>query len=57
MDIILPLLQNAGSSSHVIFMGDNTNSPFIALLQNRVPGLQVSDVSVPQQAWKIVADL
>ena len=57
LEIILPLLQNAGTSSHVIFMGDNTNSPFVALLQNHVPGLQVSDVSIPQQAWKIVADL
>ena len=57
LEIILPLLQNAGPSSHVIFMGDNANSPFVALLQSRVPGLQVSDVSVPQQTWKIIADL
>ena len=57
LEIILPLLQNAGSSTHVIFMGDNVNSNFPQLLQNRVPGLQVSDVSVPQQSWKIIADL
>jgi hypothetical protein len=57
MEIILPLLQNAGPSTHVIFMGDNVNSTFPAMLQNRVPGLQVSDVTVPQQAWKLIADL
>jgi hypothetical protein len=57
IDIILPLLQNAGSGAHVIFMGDNVGSPFPAMLQERVPGLQVSDVSVPLQTWKLLADL
>lgn len=57
LEIILPLLQNAGSATHVIYMGDNVNSTFVALLQSRVPGLQVSDVTVPQQTWKIIADL
>lgn len=57
MEIILPLLQNAGSSAHVLFMSDNVGSPFPELLQRRVPGLQVSDVSVPHQSWKLIADL
>ncbi|MEI6536230.1 MAG: hypothetical protein WCN98_12865 [Verrucomicrobiaceae bacterium] len=57
LEIILPLLQNAGPSTHVLFMGDNVSSTFPGLLQQRIPGLQVSDVSVPQQSWKIMADL
>jgi hypothetical protein len=57
LEIILPLLQNAGSSTHVIFMGDDVNSAFPALLQSRAPGIQVSDVTVPGQNWKIIADL
>ncbi len=57
VDIVLPLLQNAGSGTHVIFMGDNVGSPFPGLLQSRVPGLQVSDVTVPLQSWKLIADL
>lgn len=57
IEIVLPLLQNAGSSTHVIFMGDNVGSPLPGLLQDRAPGLQVSDVSVPLQTWKLLADL
>ncbi len=56
LDIILPLLQNAGPSTHVIFMSDNVNSGFPQLLQDRVPGVQVSDVTVPHQLWKLLAD-
>lgn len=57
LEIILPLLQNAGAGAHVVFMGDDVNSAFPALLQARAPGIQVSDVSIPQQNWKIIADL
>jgi hypothetical protein len=56
LDIILPLLQNAGANTHVIYMGDAPNSPFTQLLQTRVPGVQISDVTVPHQTWKILAD-
>ncbi|MBP7950008.1 MAG: hypothetical protein KA004_10160 [Verrucomicrobiales bacterium] len=56
LEIILPLLQNAGPNTHVVFMSDNAESGFPGLLQYRVPGVQVSDVSVPHQLWKILTD-
>lgn len=57
LDIVLPLLQNCGPSCQVLYMGDTINTPLPSLLQSRVPGIQVSDVSVPHQVWKILADL
>jgi hypothetical protein len=57
MEIILPLLQNAGAGTQVIYMADTDGTIFPAMLQNRAPGLPVSDVSVPTQLWKILTDL
>ncbi len=57
LDIVLPLLQNCGPNTQVIYMGDNVNTGLPELMQSRMPGLQVSDVSVPHQLWKILADL
>jgi hypothetical protein len=56
LDIVLPLLQNAGPSCQVIYMGDSPNTQLPTMLQSRIPGLQVSDVSVSNQLWKLLAD-
>jgi hypothetical protein len=57
LEIILPLLQSAGTGAQVIYMGENPGTMLPGLIQSRVPGIQVSDVSVPNQLWKILTDM
>ena len=57
LDILMPLLQNAGPSAHVVFMNDEQGSNFAELLQARAPGTQLSEVTVPQQLSKLLTDL
>ncbi len=56
LDIVMPLLQNAGPSAHVVFMNDEQGGNFGELLQARAPGTQFSDVTVPQQLAKLLTD-
>ena len=56
MDILMPLLQNAGSGAHVVFMNDEHGGNFSELLQTRAPGTQISEVTVPQQLAKLLTD-
>lgn len=56
LEILMPLLQNAGPGAHVVFMNDEQGSNFAELLQTRAPGTQFSDVSVPQQLAKLLTD-
>lgn len=55
-DIILPLIQNAGPNTNVVFMNDEAGCPLPELLRQRVPGVLVSDVTVPCQLWKLLTD-
>ncbi len=55
-DIILPLIQNAGPNTNVVFMNDEAGCPLPDLLRQRVPGVLVSDVTVPCQLWKLLTD-
>ena len=57
LGIIQPLIENAGDGTHVVFMGDEPGLPLPALLQERLPNVRVSDVSVENQLWKKLADL
>lgn len=56
LDILMPLLQNAGPGAHVVFMNDEQGGNFSELLQARAPGIQISDVTVPQQLAKLLTD-
>jgi hypothetical protein len=56
LDILMPLLQNAGPGAHVVFMNDEQGSNFAELLQARAPGTQLSEVTVPQQLAKLLTD-
>ncbi len=56
LDILMPLLQNAGAGAHIVFMCDEQGSNFAELLQTRAPGTQVSEVTVPQQLAKLLTD-
>ena len=56
LDILMPLLQNAGPGAHVVFMNDEQGGNFAELLQARAPGTQLSEVTVPQQLAKLLTD-
>jgi hypothetical protein len=56
LDILMPLLQNAGPGAHVIFMNDEQGSNFAELLEARAPGTQLSEVTAPQQLAKLLTD-
>lgn len=56
LDIILPLIQNAGPNTNIVFMNDESGSPLPEMLRQRLPGALVSDVSVPSQMWKLLTD-
>ena len=55
-EIILPLIQNAGPNTNVVFMNDEAGCPLPDLLRQRMPGALVSDVTVPCQMWKLLTD-
>ena len=55
-DIAMPLIQNAGTGVNVVLMTDTQGAPLAELMRTRVPGLLVSDVTVPNQLWKILTD-
>ena len=56
VDIIRPLIENAGQDVHVVFMSDEQGVPFTQLMNEQLPNIRVSDVTVPNQLWKILAD-
>lgn len=56
LEIILPLIQNAGANTNIVFMNDEAGSTLPDLLRQRIPGALVSDVSVPSQLWKLLTD-
>lgn len=56
LDIILPLIQNAGPNTNVVFMNDEAGCALPELLRQRLPGALVSDVSAPAQLWKLLTD-
>ena len=56
LDIILPLIQNAGPNTNVVFMNDEAGCPLPDLLRQRIPGALISDVTVPCQMWKLLTD-
>ncbi|CAN5331371.1 hypothetical protein BH23VER1_BH23VER1_06280 [soil metagenome] len=55
--IVLPLIENAGAGCHVVFMSDQPGSTFPGLLQQKMPSARISDVTVDNQLWKLLADL
>lgn len=57
LDIIHPLVENAGPDVHVVFMSDDQGNPFVQIMQEQMPNIRVSDVTVPNQLWKIITDL
>ena len=56
LDIIIPLIQNAGPNTNIVFMNDEAGCPLPDLLRQRLPGALVSDVTAPSQLWKLLTD-
>jgi len=56
LDIILPLIQNAGPNPNIVFMNDEAGCALPDLIRQRIPGALVSDVTVPAQLWKLLTD-
>ena len=56
VDIVVPLIQNAGSGANVVFMNDTTSSALPDMLRAKLPGVLVSDVTAPNQLWKLLTD-
>lgn len=57
VDLLIPMIEESGPETHVLIMNDVARPGFIDHLVTRVPGLRVSDVTVPHQLGKILADL
>ncbi|MFN0125941.1 MAG: hypothetical protein ACKV19_04550 [Verrucomicrobiales bacterium] len=56
-DLLLPMIEESGPETHVLVMHDNPRPGFADLLRTRFSGLKVSDVTVPHQLGKVLADL
>lgn len=56
LDIIIPLIQNAGPNTNIVFMNDEAGCPLPDLLRERLSGALVSDVTAPGQLWKLLTD-
>ncbi|HSG40348.1 MAG TPA: hypothetical protein VLE27_11980, partial [Thermoanaerobaculia bacterium] len=57
VDLLLPMIEESGPETHILVMNDVARPGFVDQLVARVPGLQVSDVTLPHQLGKIMADL
>ena len=56
LDIVMPLIQNAGSGANIVFMNDTPGSNFPDLLRERIPGALISEVTAANQLWKLMTD-
>lgn len=56
-DLLLPMIEDAGPDAHVLVMNDDERPEFAELLSSRAPSARISDVTVADQLWKIIADL
>lgn len=56
LDIVTPLIQNAGPNTNVVFMNEEAGSPFAEMLRQRIPSVPVSEVTAPGQLWKLLTD-
>jgi hypothetical protein len=57
VELLLPMLEEAGSDVQLLFMNDTERPEFTELLTARAPHVRISDVTVPNQLWNILADL
>lgn len=57
VDLLVPMIEESGPDTHVLVMHDNPRPGFVDHLVTRFPGLKVSDVTVPHQLGKVLADL
>jgi hypothetical protein len=57
VDLLLPMIEESGPETQVLVMHDVARPAFADQLMARIPGVQVSDVTVPHQLGKIMADL
>jgi hypothetical protein len=54
--ILSPLVENAGPGAQIIFMADEAGTGIAEFLQQALPENRVSDLSQPNQLWKILTD-
>jgi hypothetical protein len=57
IELVVPMIEEAGPDTHVLFMSDAEGSAFPKLLQARMPQLRLSDVTAPNQLWNLIGDL
>ncbi|MEM9481407.1 MAG: hypothetical protein AAGA58_17290 [Verrucomicrobiota bacterium] len=54
--VLKPLIEHVGEGAQMIFMGDEANTGLPDFLQQVVPGMRFSDVTQPNQLWKILSE-
>lgn len=56
-DLLLPMIEEAGPEAQVLMIADTLRPEFAQQLAARVPHNRISDVTVPDQLWKLLGDL
>ncbi len=54
--ILAPLVEHAGAGAQIIFMGDESGLGIAEFLQGALPDNRVSDLTQPNQLWKVLTD-
>ncbi len=54
--ILHPLVEHAGDGAQIIFMADEAGTGIAEYLQSAMPNVRVSDVTQPNQLWKILRE-
>ncbi len=54
--VLKPLIEHVGDGAQMIFMGDEANTGLPEFLQQVVPGMRFSDVTQPNQLWKLLSE-
>ena len=57
VELLLPVIEEAGADAHLLLMNDTERPDLVPLIESRASGLRISDVTVPNQLWKLIADL
>ncbi len=57
VELLVPMIEETGPATHVLFMNDTEDPGFVQLMQARMPSVRLSDVTVPNQLWNLMGDL
>lgn len=57
IELLIPMIEEIGPDTHVLIMNDMERPDLAALLLARMPNIRVSDVTQPNQLWKLITDV